>query len=84
MRRNLQIAERTRSHNGDEGAVSDLRDFSKLDIRDGRIHYFLYQQDGSKQSMDCADTLDARMFVSWAQVHDAPTGFVSPDLASLI
>lgn len=45
-------------------------DLTKLDIRDGRIHYFLYQQDGSKQPMTCADTLTNRMFVSWCQIHD--------------
>lgn len=51
----------------------ELRDFSKLRIEDGRIHYFLYQQDGSKQPMSCADTLHNRLFVSWCQKFDSPT-----------
>ena len=53
---------------------------AKLDIRDGRIHYRLYQQDGSMQSMDCQDTLSNRQFVSWVQAHDRYTvgeGFAS-------
>ena len=28
-----------------------LNDFSKLRRANGRIHYFLYQQDGTKQAM---------------------------------
>ncbi|MFO0958248.1 MAG: hypothetical protein U0800_12615 [Isosphaeraceae bacterium] len=40
---------------------------AKLDIRDGRIHYGLYQQDGSMQPMDCPDTHDNRLLVSWIQ-----------------
>ncbi len=41
-----------------------LTDFSKLRIgADGRIHYFLYQQDGSKQAMLCPDTIYNRLFV---------------------
>jgi len=49
---------------------SDLTDFSKLNIRDGKIHYFLYQQDGTKQSMSLPDTYDNRLYVSWFQMHD--------------
>jgi hypothetical protein len=52
--------------------MSDLLDLSKLKISAGRIWYFLYQQDGSRQAMDCADTQSNRLFVSWAQIHDAP------------
>ncbi len=48
----------------------DINDFSKLDLRDGVIHYALYQQDGAMQPMVCADTLHNRRFVSWVQIHD--------------
>ena len=51
----------------------DLTDFSKLDIRGGRIHYRLYQQDGAMQKMDCADNYDNRLYVSWIQIHDRYT-----------
>ena len=44
----------------------------KLNIRDGVIHYFIYQQDGSKQPMTCRDSQHNRMFVSWVQIHDTP------------
>lgn len=50
-----------------------LDDFSKLDIRDGVIHYRLYQQDGTMQPMTCRDTFDARLFVSWVQKFDRYT-----------
>jgi hypothetical protein len=50
-----------------------LNDFSKLRIEDGRIHYRLYQQDGTMQDMDCADTLSNRLFVSWVQKIDRYT-----------
>lgn len=53
--------------------MADHRDFSKLRISGGRIHYFLYQQDGSKQPMSCEDTLSHRLLVSWLQIHDSPT-----------
>lgn len=49
-----------------------LVDLSKLRIKDGRIHYFLYQQDGSKQPMSCSDTRENRMCVAWMQIHDSP------------
>lgn len=42
----------------------------RLTIRDGVIHYRLYQQDGRMQAMTCADTPDNRAFVSWVQAHD--------------
>lgn len=45
----------------------------RLDIRDGAIHYWLYQQDGSKQPMNCADTPDNRRFVEWTKIHDRYT-----------
>lgn len=46
---------------------------AKLTIRDGRIHYRLYRQDGSIQPMDCADTPSNRLTVSWFQAHDRYT-----------
>lgn len=54
------------------GVSGNIRDFSRLRIRDRRIHYFLYQQDGSKQPMSCADNLSNRLLVSWMQIHDSP------------
>lgn len=50
-----------------------LNDFSKLRISDGKISYFIYQQDGTKQWMVCRDTPNNRLFVSWLQIHDSPT-----------
>lgn len=52
---------------------SEIRNFSKLDIRDGVIHYRLYQQDGSMQPMTVRDTYSNRLFVSWVQIHDRYT-----------
>lgn len=49
-----------------------LVDLSKLKIVDGRIYYFLYQQDGSKQQMSCKDTTTNRLNVAWMQIHDSP------------
>ena len=48
----------------------DVSDWSKLDIRDGVIYYFLYQQDGSKQPMTAPDTVHNRQCISWMQIHD--------------
>lgn len=48
----------------------EVRDFSKLDRRDGFIHFFLYQQDGKKQPMKVKDTYSNCMYVSWIQIHD--------------
>lgn len=48
----------------------DLTDASKLVIKDGVIHYHLYQQDGSRQPMSMTDTFHNRMLVAWMQVHD--------------
>jgi len=45
----------------------------KLDIRDGVIHYALYQQDGSMQEMTCKDTTHNRQFVAWVKIHDRHT-----------
>jgi len=45
----------------------------RLTIRDGAIHYRLYQQDGSMQEMTCPDTRSNRLFVSWVQAHDRHT-----------
>lgn len=52
---------------------SNIRDFSKLDIRDGVIHYRLYQQDGSLQPMTVKDTYSNRLLISWIQIHDRYT-----------
>lgn len=46
---------------------------ARLDLHDGRIHYRLYQQDGTMQAMDCADTPSNRLCVSWFQAHDRYT-----------
>ena len=57
----------------DEGAEykpCDPKDFSKLRIGDGVIHYRLYQQDGSMVEMEVEDTYSNRLFVSWVQIHD--------------
>lgn len=53
-----------------EPEPNDINDWSRLTIRDGVIHYRLYQQDGSQQPMTCSDTPDHRRFVSWVQIHD--------------
>lgn len=64
---------------GRRGAVnitiqkSEIRDFSKLQISGGVIHYRLYQQDGTMVSMATRDTYSARLFVSWVQIHDRHT-----------
>jgi hypothetical protein len=56
---------------------------SKLRIENGRINYFLYQQDGTKQPMSCLDTRDNRLLVSWMQIHDsALTGRSVEELAA--
>lgn len=52
---------------------SDIRDFSRLDIRGGVIHYHLYNQAGEMTDMTVADTLSMRLFVSWVQIHDRYT-----------
>ena len=49
-----------------------LVDLRKLKRRDGRIYYFLYQQDGSRQPMSCVDTSANRLNVAWMQIHDSP------------
>lgn len=53
-----------------------LLDAARLDIRDGAIHYSLYQQDGSMQAMTCPNTFANRLFVSWVQAHDRMGGAV--------
>ncbi len=45
-----------------------------LDIRDGVIHYRLYQQDGRLMPMTCADTPDNRRFVEWVRQFDRYSG----------
>lgn len=47
-----------------------LVDLSKLDIRHGVIHFFIYQQDGKKQPMAWKDTTENRAYVDWIQQHD--------------
>jgi len=54
----------------DEPNRGHVNDWSKLDIRDGVIHYRIYQQDGSMQSMTAPDTMHNRQIVSWIQIHD--------------
>jgi hypothetical protein len=56
---------------------SKIRDFSKLNIRDGVIHYRLYQQDGTMVAMTVRDTYSMRLFVSWVQIHDRYTAHKS-------
>lgn len=49
-----------------------LIDLTKLKLVKGRIHYFLYQQDGTKRPMSCVDTHANRLCVAWMQIHDSP------------
>lgn len=53
--------------------ANELLTKARLDIRDGVIHYRLYQQDGSMEAMTCRDTASNRLFVSWVQAHDRYT-----------
>jgi hypothetical protein len=55
---------------GDGYTRGSVNDWSKLTIRDGVIHYRIYQQDGSMQPMTAPDTLHNRQIVSWIQIHD--------------
>ena len=52
---------------------ADFVDPEKLDIRDGAIHYALYQQDGTMQPMTCPDTFHNRQCVAWIKIHDRYT-----------
>ncbi len=45
-------------------------DTSKLDIRNGVIHYKIRQQDGKFTPMTVKDTPSMRLFVQWVQIHD--------------
>ena len=47
-----------------------VKDTSKLDIRDGIIHYKIRQQDGKFTPMTVRDTPSNRLFVQWVQIHD--------------
>ena len=47
-----------------------IDDTTKLNIKDGMIHYKIRQQDGSFVSMTVPDTQNTRMFVQWIQIHD--------------
>lgn len=53
------------------GEKRDIRDFSRLNIRDGVIHYVIHGQDGTRVPMTAPDRLDNRLFVSWVQIHDS-------------
>ena len=55
----------------DDATKRDIRDFSKLRISDGVIHYFIHGQDGTRVAMMAPDRLDNRLFVSWVQIHDS-------------
>jgi hypothetical protein len=55
-----------------DDTAKPLVDLSKLDIRDGTINYFIYQQNRTKQPMSCPDTPHNRQFVSYVQIHDQP------------
>lgn len=60
-----------------------LVDINKLRLKNGRINYFLYQQDGTKQQMSCVDTPANRLNVAWMQIHDSPlTGQSVEELAA--
>lgn len=48
-------------------------DTTHLRIIKGKIHFFLYMQDGSKMPWVVKDTMPNRHFVNWLQVHDSPT-----------
>lgn len=52
---------------------NDVRDFSKLRLEAGIIHYKLYTQDGKMVDMTVKDTLSNRLLVSWIQIHDRYT-----------
>ena len=54
-------------------AENELVSKARLDTRGDRLHYRLYQQDGSMQAMDCPDTPSNRQCVSWFQAHDRYT-----------
>lgn len=41
-----------------------------LDIRDGRIHFNIYGQDGHFVALDIADNQYTRMFVVWLRKYD--------------
>lgn len=41
-----------------------------LDIRDGFIHYELYDQEGVLRQAKCADTTSNRYFVVWCRKFD--------------
>lgn len=41
-----------------------------LDIRDGVIHYHLYDQNGDLKPATCADTTSNRLFVVWVRKFD--------------
>lgn len=63
----------TKSDKGVEYTPSKITDFSKLKIKDGKIYYKLYAQDGTFIPMTCEDTYSNRLFVSWVQIHDRYT-----------
>lgn len=60
----------TKGTDGKEYEPCKVTDFSKLDIRDGAIHFFLYAQDGSKTPMKYENTYCNRLLVSYIQIRD--------------
>jgi hypothetical protein len=54
--------------------MSGLVDLTRLDIRNGVIHYRLHAQDGSMIPMTVRDTFCMRRFVAWVQIHDTYVG----------
>lgn len=58
---------------GSDAVHETKRDFAKLKIADGCIHFFVYSQDGAKIPWKIVDTHPNRLFVDWLQVHDSPT-----------
>lgn len=49
---------------------NELQPTTPLDIRDGHIHYSLYNQEGVLQPCKCADTVSNRLFVVWVRKFD--------------
>lgn len=60
----------TKDEEGIEYVPNKLDDFSKLNIRDGVIHYRLYDQGGKFVPMTVKDTYSNRLLISWIQIHD--------------
>jgi len=50
--------------------VNALAPTTPLDIRDGYIHYALYDQEGRLQPCRCSDNVSNRLFVVWIRKFD--------------